>query len=89
MRLCLTEKAANSEDGENWKYTIRPNSSGWTTIVIPFNKFTKRVDHQPSTEDGNDILNLNKLKNLQILQNGSNGGKIIIDNVKLVGLPQY
>jgi hypothetical protein len=46
------------------------------------------VDHQPSTEDGNDILNLNKLKNLQILQNGSNGGKIIIDNVKLVGLPQ-
>lgn len=88
FNLVLTEKAANSEDGENWKYTIRPNSNGWTTIVIPFNKFTKRVDHQPSTEDGNDILNLNKLKNLQILQNSSNGGKVIIDNVKLVGLPQ-
>lgn len=89
FNIILTEKGTDqTSDGENWKYTIRGSSNNWCTLVIPFSKFTKRIDYQPPGEDGNDKLNLNKLKNIQILQNNSGSGTVVVDNIKLIGLPQ-
>lgn len=87
FNVVLTEKAADQvSDGENWKYTIRPSAS-WTTMVIPFADFTKRIDYQPPGEDGNAVLNLNNIKNIQFLQNNSSSGTFTVDNIKLIGLP--
>jgi endoglucanase len=86
FNVVLSEEGTDSaSDGENWSYTIRPSTS-WTTVVIPFSDFGKRIDYQPPGEDGNTYLNLEKIKNIQFLQSNSGAGKFTVDNLKLIGL---
>ncbi|WP_164779416.1 CIA30 family protein [Paenibacillus kobensis] len=86
FNLVLTENG-NGGDGEQWKYTISPTNS-WSTFVIPFDHFTKRTDYQPPGEDANNVLNLNKLTNIQLLQNNAGSGTIQVDNIRVIGLPE-
>jgi|GEM_PF-454082 len=88
FNLVLAENGVNGDgEGEQWKYTISPKTS-WSTIVIPFSSFTKRIDYQPSGEDGNNVLNLNNLNNIQLLQNNSGSSTLTVDNIRLIGLPE-
>lgn len=87
FNVVLTEKAADqTSDGENWSYTVRP-STAWTTVVIPFADFGKRIDYQPPGEDGNQYFNLEKIKNIQFLQSNTGSGTFTVDNIELIGLP--
>lgn len=86
FNIVLTENPVDkSREGEQWTYTIHPTGQ-WTTIVIPFDKLTKRGDYQPNGEDGNNVLDLDNLSNIQLLQDNDGSGAIQVDNIRFIGL---
>ncbi|HPT91264.1 MAG TPA: CIA30 family protein [Acetivibrio sp.] len=86
IRLMLTEQSINGEgDGEHWVYSIIP-SGQWQTIEIPFSDFKRRMDYQPPGQDMSGTLDLEKIQAIHFSYANAYSGKIVVDNIKLIGI---
>ncbi|NLP15240.1 MAG: cellulase family glycosylhydrolase [Clostridium sp.] len=86
IRFMITEQSEAGEgDGEHWIYSITPKSS-WETIEIPFDSFKKRPDYQPPGQDMSNTLDLDKICAIHFTYANGYSGKILVDNIKLIGI---
>lgn len=69
--------------GEMWRYLIQDDFNGWKEVFIPFFLFKVREDWQPSTADGNKILDF-PIQSFQFEPRKPGPGKVNFDCVKIV-----